>query len=189
MNTKPVYIVAGGPSLMDFDWKSLDGQDVIAINNAAFKLPNAKYVYFANTDWFKQWRNQLKAHRGKIIQGCTDQDVKEDWVENWQFVNDRLALKPRTLHPGGNSGYAAINLAVQLGYKEINLLGYDMKYRGEQANFHSDHTWWTPRDGFEHMLLQFSRLVDPLKAAGVEVFNLTPDSELKVFPFKQHSES
>jgi hypothetical protein len=181
MNTE-VYIVAGGPSLATFDWDSLVDKDVIAINNAAFKLPTAKYVYFANKDWFELWRDKLKEHQGKIIQGCTKQDVKEEWVERWTFTQDKgLATEPRTLATGVNSGYAAINLAVQLGYKKIFLLGYDMRVVDGQNNYHKDHLWTCEPDFYKTMLAMFETIVEPLKAMSVEVVNLTPGSALTVF--------
>jgi hypothetical protein len=182
-----VYIVAGGPSLADFDWRSLDDKHVITINNAAFKLPNAKYVYFCNRDWFEKWKYELRAHKGIVIQGSVPTDsnnvVHELWVERWAFVDGfGLTTKHGCLIPGGNSGYAAINLAVQLGYKKIYLLGYDMKHDGDRANYHDDHLWHSSKESFPGWLRRFEDLVQPLKDLGIQVVNLTPNSDLKVFP-------
>lgn len=187
MNTKDVYIVAGGPSLKEFDFDQLRGKDVIAINNAAFECPFARYVYFCNKDWFDKWRWQLLHHKAKIIQGSdpaeTDNVVYEPWVERWAFTKATgLALEPFTLSTGINSGYAAINLAVQLGYKRIYLLGYDMKWKDGASHFHHDHDWTAPESKYAEFIARFDTMLDDLKRLNVQVINCTPDSALKCFP-------
>jgi len=130
-----VYIVAGGSSLRNFDWDSLRDKDVIAINNAALRLPFAQHAYFADRDWFVRWENELTLHLN-VHQGVSDEHewVDRPWVRRWEFAA-HFTLAPRELI-GGCSGNAAINLAVQLGYTELHLLGYDFD---TSRNFHSDN--------------------------------------------------
>jgi len=138
-----IHIVAGGPSLKTFDWRSLDREVVLAINNAAFKLPGAKYVYFADLDWFNRWEVDLMLHHGCVIQGVdnhNDQWCRRDWVQRWNFVpGDVFATKPFELRPGGHSGHAAVNLAVTLGYRSLVLHGYDFLDGDDTGSFHGTH--------------------------------------------------
>lgn len=170
MSTDSCVIVAGGPSLANFDWQQLKYRDVIAINNAAFRLPYAKYVYFANLDWFERFRNELRAHAGQVIAGSLDPGVP--WVRHMPFT-EYEGLRGG----GGNSGYAAIGLAVELGYRRIYLLGYDLKRPGE--NFHRDHTWTSHKP--DEWIPMFDRLAPLLAAQGIEVINCGPDSALTCF--------
>lgn len=177
MSTKKfdiVYIVAGGPSLKDFDWKSLKYKDVIAINNAAFKLPYAKYVYFANRDWFLRHEVELMLHAGRCIAGSDN--VERPWVDYRPFKTYEGIRGG-----GGNSGYAAIGLAIELDYRRIRLLGYDMHSPG--SNFHNDHTWTAHKP--DEWIPMFNRLAALLDKEGIEVINLTPGSALTCFAKKE----
>lgn len=117
-----------------------------------------------------------------------------------------LSSDPTRLCHGSNSGYQAINLAFLLGAKKIVLLGYDMRTRVvgggpveggplsrevvPGAPRVTERTHWHDEvrpDGFAQILKNsmlpcFDSLVEPLKAAGVEVINATPDSALTCWP-------
>lgn len=157
--TRTVHIVAGGSSLRDFDWTSLRDKPVIAINNAAFRLPFARHVYFADRDWFECWRKDLMRHDGMIHQGVSDEHqwVGHTWVQRWDFAS-QFSLSPRTLI-GGCSGNAAINLAAQLGYDELHLLGYDFDTSGNfhNENLHDNHRPDVWRRAFDAMLPALER--------------------------------
>jgi hypothetical protein len=156
----PVCIVAGGSSLRGFDWNSLHGEHVIAINNAAFRLPFARHVYFADRDWFEHWEHRgMALHLGRIHQGVSDEHewVDRPWVRRWGFSDD-FSMDHRSVY-GGCSGNAAINLAAQLGYTELHLLGYDFDSSGNfhDENLHSNHTPGIWRQRFEEMLPALER--------------------------------
>lgn len=157
--SREVHIVAGGSSLRDFDWTSLDGKAVIAINNAAFRLPFARHVYFADRDWFEHWRTPLMRHDGVIHQGVSDEHewVDKTWVCRWDFAN-QFSLAPHELI-GGCSGNAAINLAAQMGYKELHLHGYDFDTSGNfhDDNLHDNHRPDIWRQRFNEMLPALER--------------------------------
>ena len=91
------------------------------------------------------------------------------------------------LRHGSNGGYQAINLAYHFGVKRIVLLGYDMTANGA-THWHKGHPT-TKIDEYRRtlefaMLPKFPPIVEPLKAAGVEVINATPGSALKCWPFR-----
>lgn len=96
------------------------------------------------------------------------------------------AWKDDHITVGGNSGYQALNLAAQLGFKRIILLGYDMKPgpNGE-LHHHGDHP--EPLNNpdsikFEHWREGFKTTLPDLKRAGISVINCTRDTALDCFP-------
>ena len=49
---KRVFIVAGGPSLTDFDFSSLANEDTIVVNSSIFFVPRPKYFITMDYTWF-----------------------------------------------------------------------------------------------------------------------------------------
>jgi hypothetical protein len=89
-----------------------------------------------------------------------------------------------TIGWGGNSGFAALNLAVQFGAKRIILVGFDMRLdRG--IHWHGAHS-----DGLHNpnhgVVLRWRRVIDQvaptLAALGVTVLNASPVSALQAYP-------
>lgn len=86
---------------------------------------------------------------------------------------------------GGNSGFQALNLAVQFGAKRIGLVGFDMR-SDQGVHWHGEH----PRGlnnpktrNFINWRLAFDDAALHLAKLGVRVFNLSPVSTLTCFPF------
>ena len=79
-----------------------------------------------------------------------------------------LSEDPRVLNTGGNSGYAAINLAYLKQATRIDLLGFDM-----DPSEKSEYTFW---------IAAFRTMLPQLKARGVEIFNHSPSSHIDAFP-------
>ena len=133
-------------------------------------------------------------YRGYWVKGSYDSSFDEHpQVRVLKFTGQRgLELDPSGLRHGSNSGYQAINLAVNLGAKRIVLLGYDMKVNGHRTHWHNEQRQdasvfaGTIRDT---MLPHFHTLIDPLKVLGVEVINATPDSALTCFPMMMLEEA
>jgi hypothetical protein len=108
-------------------------------------------------------------------------------------LNDSSSLSesPDTIRNGMNSGYAALNFAYLKGAKTIYLLGYDFKLQGDRTNFHAGYPWQKSKNGpslYPHWARAFNDTTSQLKAAGVEVFNCSPDSLLDCFPYKSYEE-
>lgn len=198
-----IYILAGGPSLRGFNSQALWGKQVITINDSWRLYPAAKIHYFCDHHW---WQEQIALNRpicAEPVAGFRlrfhDQIYCGLWVTgNWRFADHPqvrcLALSgqhglekdPGKLCHGSNSGYQAINLAYHLGAKRIVLLGYDMKVSDKgRTHWHQENR----PDDFasilkNSMLPHFDTLVAPLKEAGVEVINATPDSALTCWPYQ-----
>lgn len=180
-----VVCLGCGPSLTAADVESCRGKArVIAINDA-HRLSQWADVLFACDD--KWWT----AHQG--VPSFTGLKFTLDKkAERWPGVQalrragpSGLELDPAEgIRTGGNSGYQAINLAVQLGASRVILLGYDMQ-RDKKGRSH----WFGKHPGaleqhspFSAFRAAFSTMVQPLKKAGVEVINCSRESALDAFP-------
>jgi len=190
---KTWYIVAGGPSLLGFDWRALDDRCAIAVNRAFEKLPLAKVVYFTDHEFWKWHSESLRSHRGRLITGAANRHVDDPLVENWGLTGPSgLETRSERLRHGNSSGYAAINVAYHLGARRIYLLGYDFKYHTAasakpgsitRSHWHTHHPRLHRERVFEKMLPHFPALARELASRGVLVWNANPDSALRVFPF------
>jgi len=198
------YIVGGGPSLKTFDWSLLDDEKkfVVAINNAYMRLPNAQILYCTDPPWIKQHEEDLKNFKGLKYQGVLnlDKPPKMDVIDmQWHLTGPQgFESREGSLKHGSNSPYAALNmLTVHLGFKNIYLLGLDMKWaqKGKRntSHWHSDEKPHIRIDGeaiYTKMRMNYKTIIQPLKRMGVEVINVnTPEgTDLEVFPIKSVEE-
>lgn len=100
----------------------------------------------------------------------------------------RFIMKPGTLGSGstlgGNSGFQALNLALQLGCRDLILVGFDMHVRNGE-HWHGRH----PRglnnptaETTERWRVALDSQADFLKGLGARVINASPSSALTAYP-------
>lgn len=86
---------------------------------------------------------------------------------------------------GGNSGFQALNLAVQFGALRIALVGFDMTDRSG-VHWYGRNRWNRANNpdhsNFRRWITAFDRAAPDLKNMGVEVVNCSPHSALTCFP-------
>lgn len=86
---------------------------------------------------------------------------------------------------GGNSGFQALNLAVQWGAAQILLIGFDMTDAGG-AHWYGRNNWTgannPDQNNFKRWIAAFESAAVTLKRMGVEVVNCSPHSALGCFP-------
>lgn len=176
------FLLGCGPSVRRADVERLHGRRVIAINDSVFLAPWADVLYACDARWWQTRAPRLNGYRGLRV---TLSDVPGT-LRLRNTGETGMETEPDGLRTGKNSGYQAINLAYHLGATRIVLLGYDMRI-GRAGELH-----WNARpelqtaSGFSRtlaaMLPMFDTLVEPLRAAGVEVLNATPGSALRCWP-------
>jgi hypothetical protein len=174
-------ILAGGPSMTQKQADTVKGRcRVIAVNNTYQLAPWADVLYGCDKKWWS-WHPDAVDFKGiKITMSPPPLSPKIHLVRNGGVKG--LCLDKDGLATGRNGGYQAINLAFHLGAKRIILLGYDMRVHGDRVHWHPEHKVPTPPTVFKGFLANYETIVDPLREQGVEVFNCTPGSSLKVFP-------
>lgn len=134
-----VVIIAGGPSLTDdqVEYVRKSGAKVIAINNAYLMAPFADILYACDYKWWK-WHDGAKDFEGMKVclrYAMATEDLEGEWPED-EYTDVRslayhklrgISREPGIVNSGRDSGYQAIQLALQLGAARIVLLGYDLK--------------------------------------------------------------
>ena len=175
---EPCFILGGGPSLTQSQVDQVRGKGrVIAINSRFQMALWADILYFCDDSWWtKSGPEVLKTFQGRVVTldtGPKEALVLRDAGDSGLEVADNSAIRN-----GRNSGYQAINLAVHLGAYPIYLLGYDMvagtpPYQPGTLGMAIAKVW----------LPLYDTLAPELTKARVKVFNCTPASGLKVFPY------
>ena len=192
------FIVGGGPSLIGFDWSNLDGKFCIAINRAYEVLPNAQIVYFTDDDYYQRHRKEMLKHTGKKYRGRL---AKKVVIKDPEVLELQLQQRPfgwsdqfGELHHGSNSSYACIQVAGQLGFKKIYLLGVDMKHQGKYdrkkknnegvTHWHNGHRRTDPASAYKMMIGHYKKLAPEAKKRGIEIININNNTNLDAFPIK-----
>lgn len=181
-------ILGGGPSLTPSQVEASKRLGrVVAVNNAYRLAPGADVLWFCDQRWW-EWhraRPEFVAFAG-IKATLENRHLLGQEPGLLCFRNDGvqgLCLEADGVRSGSNSGYQALNLAVNMGARRILLLGFDMRAVKGRANWHDDHKIRMPESVFARMLDNYRTIVEPLRKLGVEVTNCTAGSALTLFPF------
>lgn len=189
------FIVAGGSSLLEFDWGYLDDKrNVFAINRSYEKCTKADNLFWVDERFWSVHEKGLTEHNApnKITARRHPMRIDyPDWVTQYNFSGQKgYDEKDGFIRTGNNSGYACLSLAIQQGFREIFLLGYDMKFES-QSHWHDGHT-----DVRGNKLVNLEETLtdkmlpffDGLKEAtshiaGLRIINTNPNSAIQCFEF------
>jgi len=165
---------------------------VIAINDAHRLAPWAEVLYSSDRRWWAYYDGVPSYGGQRVAVGTRVGDRAPVHVRSGVSVlvlehtgQHGLDVDPRGLRTGGNSGYAAVNLAVHLGARRILLVGYTLGPVGGRSHFFGRHPAGLDESRAEHYAdfrAAFATIVAPLAQLGIEVLNCTPGSHLDVFP-------
>ena len=185
-----VFVVGGGFSLHDFDFSKLNGRNVIAVNAAYKHVDETAIIYWGDASWGVEHESKIKDHPSPYkfssrlnINLSTDKlgTAGCHWLQcSGSFGYDSNINNVR----GNNSGGQAINFAINLGAKNIILLGFDMKYTGSRSHFHKDHTFPTPNSNYNEMFIpSIESLAKETSHLSVDIINCNKNSALRCFKF------
>lgn len=161
MGDKCVYVVGGGTSLINFDFKVLTNKQTIVVNKAIFYVENPTnfitmdYTFLRKVD-LQRFKNiktkkyfvanfsipQLKIINNEIVDtrfNLRYLGIKEifDNIIYSKTVNG-VGNTFRDFRNGENSGMCGIQLAIILGYTDIYLLGFDLR-ADKMTHFHEGY--------------------------------------------------
>lgn len=189
-------VAATGPSLTPsvaerVSALQLEGWRVVAVNDAYRLLPDADVLYACDRRW---WEIHDPAFRGEKW-SCHSSlpyvdDNKLAWGKAERYgvklvraaPEDGFSLEPGLIHYGDNSGFQAINLALQFGALEVKLAGFDMRKVGTLSHFFGEHPEELRVDtNYGAFVARFVRAAGMLPPT-IRVVNCTPDSALSCFP-------
>ena len=165
------FVIGSGPSLTGFDFARLPPAVRIGANKSAW-LAGCDVLVTIDHNFHRNLRAEIKAFPGERIVAR----AKDELIPGVTYVKhgraDGFSDDPETLH-GLNSGYAALNLAYQRGYKRIGLLGFDFKWDSGKSHFHEGYAWQnkdTPKY-LAKWVVAFDKCLPQLEAKGVDVVN------------------
>lgn len=187
----PVVIIGSGASAKSTDVSAVRGSaKVIAIKQGIELCPWTDMVYGCDKPWW-DFRHGLQQFKGyKVAWGGSPLDWpdihKVEIVKVGREYSQRIEMgKVGTIGGGGNSGFQAMNLAIQFGARRILLVGFDMTDQGG-LHWYGRNNWPMAnnpaRDSFERWISAFNAAVPTLREIGVEVFNASAYSALTCFP-------
>jgi hypothetical protein len=176
-------IIGGGPSLRREDVELLRGRvSTIAINDAYKLAPWADILYACDAKWW-DWHQGVPAFGGKKYGfECKDAPIRWPDVLILRDAGVYGLGKDDGVCRGFNSGYQALNLAINLGATRVLLLGYDMSLgEGGRSHWFGDHPD-RAESPFHLMIEAFDSLPMLLIERGIEVVNCSRRTALKAFP-------
>jgi len=176
----PCFIVGGGPSLRGFDFSLLKGKYTIGIN----------FILKVFHPWLLMTWDKV-CYDWLLYQFYTCPlvvvDVDNSYRDNCYYVRSAgrygLPYSIDRIFIGEHMGYAAINLAIAMGFNPIYLLGFD--YISINGNYHVTDDWGHARDA-DDKFLRFRKEIDQMSGYlnGNSIINLSPMSALASFPKK-----
>lgn len=185
--------VASGPSAAGVDLTPARGRArLIAINGSWRLAPFADVLYACDPNWWLQRPGHAGGPPAPVeFAGLR---VTQDRAAARRHDLARVALviggerivsdQPGILGGGGNSGFQAINLAVQAGAARIVLVGYDFSLEAG-VHWHGKHAPGLNNPSAANLkrwAATLDRQAPALRALGVTVVNTSPASALKAFP-------
>lgn len=166
--------------------REIHNAQVIAVNSA-FKIGTwIDVLFFGDSAFYQRFEKDILEWPGLRVscaKGLQNQNGRLKLMLRNKSRLYGIEKEPGLLCWNKNSGSAAINLAVQLGCKEIVLLGFDMRLDAAQ-NQHW-HKYYTGdlrvvNKTFAKHLKSFSFIAKELEGK-VKIYNACPDSAIREF--------
>lgn len=182
-----VVIVASGPSAKDVNLAAARGKARFITINSSWRLaPWAEIIYGCDGKWWRRYFGEVKDTGATLLTSDrrTAREMGLPYVRT-QKPDDRIIMEPKgTVGWGGNSGFHALNLALQFQCRRVVLVGFDMQIAGG-SHWHGDHPegMHNPSKG---NIARWRGAVDGAAGVaanlGAEVLNCSPVSALKNYP-------
>jgi len=211
MRQEEIYIIGGGASLKGFDFDLLKDKDTIVVNKTIFHVKNPTYFITMDYMFLKNYREKIKRNKtAKFFVGAMNNaylkykngkltDTKHkisydlDMIDVLIFskYDKGIGFDFTNFRHGCNSGYCALQLAIILGYKKINLLGIDLNFT-ENTHFHGGYGYsknhFKKRLAFYTLYFRYAFYVLQ-NHPEIQIYNCSDISLLKNYlPFKNLGE-
>lgn len=166
--------IASGPSLTAEDCEKVRASGhATVVTNTTFRLcPWATVLMGYDEAWWRTHHKEVSAvFTGHKVSG---------WVDCKAYGARSLRLLK--FQPFGNSGAAAISLAVLGGSKRVILLGYDCQHTGGKTHWHGDHPAGIGNAGsVAKWPEKFAQVAAYARQRGVKVLNASRETALTCF--------
>ncbi len=205
-----VFIIGGGSSLIGFPFNQLKDKNTIAVNMAAFDVPNPTYCITADSSIFRRiqegyfkgidttWAMVTNAeHCSMKFRNGQFKNEKTGYVHNPFCVNmlirnagvDGIGFSFKDFKTGYNSGFCGFQLAILLRYKRIYLLGFDLNPKTARCHYHNKYDNGKKRIPDKRLDLYYNNFKLALKTikekTDIEVISCSKNSRLNnLIPYK-----
>lgn len=160
---------------------------MVAVNDAVLHLPFATALFSADAMWIRNRFEVISQFpRERYLAVAEDFDFTDapEATYLWRSRHGYgLSDNPCAVYMGGgNSGFAALNLAYLKGAKRVILLGYDLSAPG--MYWHSGYPWSAPLNNdltFGRWVHGFDTAIAQLHNRGIQVINASPASRIQAF--------
>jgi hypothetical protein len=174
---KPVAVIGGGPSLIDFDFEKLRGAHVLAVKGSIFSIPWADAGF--GLDYC---RDKIANVQSRIYWAVRDDQSDPPPAKNITFLKridgHDLSDDPGVIYSGGTSGFGAMQVCIHKRAKQIVLFGFD--YDGS-SNAPTDKKRARTAANWESWAEHFAVYVPYLTQHGIHVVNACPTSAIRCF--------
>jgi len=181
-----VFIIGGGTSLENFDWSLLTDKLTIGCNMAfSLGFEICKICCFGDVKFFNKYKEQMKSYRGFLFTNHSSLLHYNKEPVIWTMKRQAFGFHTDAFGWNYNTGSIAINLALILGASNIYLLGFDMHLSKEKkANWHDKGLDRPNELVYKRMMECLAKSAKDIedKFPGQNVFNITDNSSLNVFP-------
>lgn len=178
-----VFIIGGGPSIKNLDIdRILDGYKVLGINDA-YLFDCCDICFFGDKSWFDVHKDYLLEFKKPIY---TTAEVEQSGIIKLEQKSSGFIKSNIKVGWNCNSGFAGINLALNMGAKNIFLLGFDMQKTNEESNWHENirqvrgHCYTTYLKFEQEILNDFEKYFSDRNIYNCIVGDI--DSKLSIFP-------
>jgi hypothetical protein len=191
---RPVAVIGGGPSLMNFDFEQLRGAHVLAVKGSIFDIPWADAGFGLDMPRFLEWREKLANVQSRVYWAVPEDQLERTGPppsKNVTFLKrldgQNLSDDPSEIYGGGTSGFGAIQICLHKRAKCIVLLGYDYDgaYDAAFGFRHNDQHYEKRRAqnyyNWVAWATHFEVYVPYLTANGITVINACPKSAIQCF--------
>jgi len=188
MDWNRTWVVASGPSAKVVDFDRLRGRGVLlGVNEVPLHI-QCDAMFSLDRSWVTSVRHKIQRLKGCEVHLCESKKYFKwppiNGTIEWGRVLGPPSFEPRTLSSGikgaGCSGLTAINLAAQMGAKEIYLFGFDM--------IEGNYGFWF-KEGVQHVKYAIPEIIESFRQAapfykerGIDIYNVNPDSAVDAFP-------
>jgi hypothetical protein len=184
-----VFVVCGGNSLKNYELGWLHSEDTIAVNYAAEHFDEPTYFITADSGCIAKsvksnfWKLTDKTKKVVVINKIHPRYDKvkdllgafDEYIEQTTSEGDMVLPGFDGFATGKNTGFAALQYAIKLGYKKIYLLGVDLQFTEGDKYFYGKGGNPSP---YELFYQHYVTGLTILNGTDISVFSCSPISKL-----------
>ena len=173
---RAVVVIASGPSLTEDDCEAVrkSGLPAFVVNTTFRRCPWADVLVAHDSKWWQTYGAEVESSfKGRRFRCGNAPRMVGESGGSW-------LLQFRSF---GNSGAAAISLAVLSGARRVVLLGVDCQRTGGATHWHGDHP--APLSNavsIDRWPRKFEKVAQYARGNGCEVVNASRSTALQCFP-------